>query len=504
MLQKKHIILGITGSIAACKAPALIRALIAEGAEVIVILTPAAKEFVTPLTLATLSRNPVISDFFDHRDGSWHSHVDLGLWAHALLIAPATAASIAKMAHAIADNMLITTYLSSKAPVFIAPAMDRDMFAHPATQRNLDLLRLAGNHIIDPVEGQLASQLTGKGRMEDPPRIIARLSSFFSSPPPIDAPSSRHSCEGRNLSNTPVFPSPLPSPIDVIPAKAGTCQSSTPPPPLPPSSSAPLSGKKILITAGPTFERIDPVRFIGNYSSGKMGFALAQACADKGAHVTLISGPVDLELHHPAIHRISVESAQEMYRAATEAFPSMDAALLTAAVADFRPEHPLPHKLHRDTQSSPLTLSLVPNPDIAAALGKLKRPPQILIGFALETSPSPSPSPHSLPSLSPPPSPSIDVIPAKAGTCQSPMPLSPHAVNPATAAGADKLRRKNLDFIVLNSLDDPGAGFRTDTNKITILYPDGSLHPFPLKTKHEVAEDILAHLLPLLPHAKMD
>jgi phosphopantothenoylcysteine decarboxylase/phosphopantothenate--cysteine ligase len=399
MLQGKRIILGITGSIAAYKAAVIVRGLIKEGAEVQVIMTEAAKEFITPLTLSTLSRKPVISDFFSRRDGSWHSHVDLGLWADVMLIAPATASTIGKMANGIADNMLITTYLACKAPVFVAPAMDADMFAHPATQRNLSLLRSAGNHIIEPGEGELASQLVGKGRMEEPNRIIALLNVFFTSPTRL--------------------------PLS-------------------------LAGKRILITAGPTYEQIDPVRFIGNYSSGKMGFSLAEACAAKGAEVTLISGPVALNTNHPAIRRICVESAEEMYRVTTDEFPSMDAALLCAAVADYRPEQPSVEKLKREQQTE-VTLRLVANRDIAAALGALKRPEQVLAGFALET-------------------------------------------DKGEAAAVDKLRRKNLDFIVLNTLQDKGAGFRCDTNRVTILDRTGAVTPFPLKNKAEVAEDIISHL----------
>ncbi|MDR3129647.1 MAG: bifunctional phosphopantothenoylcysteine decarboxylase/phosphopantothenate--cysteine ligase CoaBC [Tannerellaceae bacterium] len=399
MLQEKRIILGITGSIAAYKSAAIVRGLVKEGAEVQVVMTAAAKEFITPLTFSTLSRKPVISDFFSRRDGSWHNHVDLGLWADAMLIAPATASTIGKMANAVADNMLITTYLSCKAPVFVAPAMDLDMFAHPAMQRNLSFLRSAGNHIIEPTDGELASRLIGKGRMEEPDRILTILAGFFAPPP---------------------------------------------------SPALSLTGKKILITAGPTYEQIDPVRFIGNYSSGKMGFSLAETCATRGAEVTLISGPVSLEAKHPAIRRISVESAEEMYRAATESFPLMDAALLCAAVADYRPEQPSVEKLKREQQKE-LTLRLIANKDIAATLGALKRPQQVLVGFALE-------------------------------------------IDDGKVTATDKLHRKNLDFIVLNSLKNKGAGFRCDTNKVTILDRTGAVIPFPLKNKAEVAEDIITHL----------
>ena len=399
MLKGKHIILGITGSIAAYKAAYLIRGLVKRGAEVQVVITPAGKEFITPLTLATLSSHPVISEFFSNRDGTWNSHVDLGLWADAMLIAPATASTIGKMANGIADNMLVTTYLSCKAPVFVAPAMDLDMFAHPTMRRNLERLRSFGNRIIEPAEGELASHLVGKGRMEEPDRIIEVLSDFF---------------ETRKD----------------------------------------LAGKKVLITAGPTYERLDPVRFIGNYSSGKMGFALAEVCAERGAEVTLVAGPVALGISNPAIRRIDVESAEEMYQAAREAFPDSDAAILCAAVADYRPEQVAERKIKREEKGE-MTLRLVPNQDIAASLGAMKRGGQILVGFALETDDEVS-----------------------------------HAES--------KLRRKNLDFIVLNSLRDPGAGFRCDTNKIAILDNVGTRTSFPLKSKREVASDIVDRLVTCL------
>ncbi|EKN10222.1 phosphopantothenoylcysteine decarboxylase/phosphopantothenate-cysteine ligase [Parabacteroides goldsteinii CL02T12C30] len=399
MLKGKHIILGITGSIAAYKAAYIIRALVKKGAEVQVVITPAGKEFITPITLSALSSNPVISEFFSNRDGSWHSHVDLGLWADAMLIAPATASTIGKMANGIADNMLVTTYLSCKAPVFIAPAMDLDMFAHPSTQQNLDRLRSFGNHIIEPAEGELASHLVGKGRMEEPDKIIAVLEEFFAS---------------RTV----------------------------------------LEKKKIVITAGPTYEKIDPVRFIGNYSSGKMGFALAEACAQQGAEVTLIAGPVSLTTTHPNIQRIDVESAEEMYQAAMTAFPEADAGILCAAVADYRPEIQADEKIKRESKGE-MMLHLVPNKDIAASLGAIKREGQILVGFALETN------------------------------------------NEATNAES-KLKRKNLDFIVLNSLRDAGAGFRCDTNKISIIDRQGETIGYPLKSKQGVAVDIVNKLATLL------
>ncbi|MCF2658278.1 bifunctional phosphopantothenoylcysteine decarboxylase/phosphopantothenate--cysteine ligase CoaBC [Parabacteroides distasonis] len=399
MLKGKHIILGVTGSIAAYKAAYLVRGLVKKGAEVQVVITPAGKEFITPLTLATLSSHPVISEFFSNRDGTWNSHVDLGLWADVMLIAPATASTIGKMAHGVADNMLVTTYLSCKAPVFVAPAMDLDMFAHPTTQQNLDRLRSFGNRIIEPAEGELASHLVGKGRMEEPDRIIAVLEEFF-------------------------------------------------------ASQEILKNKRILITAGPTYEKIDPVRFIGNYSSGKMGFALAEACAEMGAEVTLIAGPVSLSTHHPRIQRINVESAESMWNAAVDQFPQVDAGILCAAVADYRPAVEAQEKIKRE-QTGEMVLRLIPNKDIAASLGAMKRADQRLVGFALETHDE-----------------------------------AHHA--------ADKLRRKNLDFIVLNSLRDSGAGFRCDTNKITIMDAQGETTAYPLKSKQEVALDIVRKLATLL------
>lgn len=393
MMKGKKIVLGITGSIAAYKAAVLTRLLIKKGAEVQIVITPAGKEFITPITLSALTSKPVISEFFSQRDGTWHSHVDLGLWADAMLIAPATASTIGKMAHGIADNMLITTYLSMKAPVFVAPAMDLDMFAHPATQHNLDILRSYGNHIIEPTAGELASHLVGKGRMEEPENIVAALEDFFQ----------------KNSS---------------------------------------MAGKKILITAGPTYEKIDPVRFIGNYSSGKMGYALAEECAARGAEVTLVSGPVNLSVNHSNINRIDVESAEQMYNACMSHYPTSDAGILCAAVADFTPECVADKKIKREKDD--LTLNLKPTHDIAAALGKIKTDSQRLVGFALET-------------------------------------------NDETAHAQDKLKRKNFDFIVLNSLNDKGAGFRCDTNKITII-DSSKAEEYPLKTKKEVAADIIDKL----------
>ena len=392
-LQGKKIVLGITGSIAAYKAAVLTRGLIKKGAEVQIVITPAGKEFITPITLSALTSKPVISEFFSQRDGTWHSHVDLGLWADAMVIAPATASTIGKMAHGVADNMLVTTYLSMKAPVFVAPAMDLDMFAHPSTQHNLDILRSYGNHIIEPASGELASHLVGKGRMEEPEKIIEVLEAFF-------------------------------------------------------ARQQDLAGRKIVITAGPTYEKIDPVRFIGNYSSGKMGYALAEACASRGAEVVLVSGPVTLQTVHPNIHRIDVENAAEMHRATADAFKDADAGILCAAVADFTPEQVADQKIKRGKDD--LVLRLKPTCDIAASLGKEKRPDQLLVGFALET-------------------------------CDE------------VSHAQDKLARKNFDFIVLNSLNDKGAGFRCDTNKITIIDRTEAVS-YPLKRKQEVAEDIVDKL----------
>lgn len=394
MMKGKHIVLGITGSIAAYKACQLIRLFVKAGAEVQVVITPAGKEFITPVTLSALSSNPVISEFFAQRDGSWHSHVDLGQWADVMVIAPATASSIGKMANGIADNMLITTYLSMKAPVFVAPAMDLDMFAHPSTQQNLDRLRSFGNHIIEPASGELASHLVGKGRMEEPEVIYDHIARFFAQQ------------QGPK--------------------------------------------RRVLITAGPTYEKIDPVRFIGNYSSGKMGYALAEECAKRGWEVELVSGPTKLEVKHPNIRRTDVESAAEMYEATTALFPSCNAAIMCAAVADFTVDAVAAEKIKRG--ESGLELNLVPTRDIAAALGAQKRADQRLVGFALET------------------------------------------VN-ELAHAQEKLRRKQLDFIVLNSLNDAGAGFQHDTNKVTIIPAEGAPVPFALKSKTEVAKDIIDYLV---------
>jgi len=396
-LKSKKIILGVTGSIAAYKSAQIIRLLVKEGAEVKVIMTELAKEFITPLTLATLAQNPILVDFFDPTNGNWNSHVDLGLWADAYLIAPATANTIAKMAGGVADNLLLTTYLSAKCPVFVAPAMDLDMFAHPATQKNIELLKSIGNQIIEPGTGELASGLEGKGRMEEPDKIVTFLDDFF--------------------------------------------------------NEKPLKGKNILITAGPTYEKIDPVRFVGNYSSGKMGFALAEVLAAKGADVCLISGPVQLKTKHTNIERIDVESAEEMYEAATSRFYSVDGAILCAAVADFTPTETADQKLKRENDN--LSLELKPTKDIAAALGEMKMESQFLVGFALET-------------------------------------------NNEEANALTKLKKKNFDFIVLNSLQDEQAGFGFDTNKISILFRSGDTKEFGLKSKIQVAEDIVEEVTGLL------
>jgi len=396
MLKGKKIVLGITGSIAAYKSCLIIRELVKRGAEVQVVITPAGKEFITPITLSALTSKPVISEFFSQRDGTWYSHVDLGLWADAMLIAPATASSIGKMANGIADNMLVTSYLSTKAPVFIAPAMDLDMYAHPSTQCNLETLRHRGNYVIEPQKGELASHLVGKGRMEEPEVIVRILDDFF---------------EKKDL-----------------------------------------VGKHILITAGPTYEQIDPVRFIGNYSSGKMGYALAEECARRGAKVTLISGPTALHTTRDHIQRINIESASEMFSVAQQTFPSCDAAILSAAVADFSPVDIADKKIKREGEN--LILKLKPTTDIAAALGQNNNKGtqhRILVGFALETD---------------------------------------HEMTHAN----EKLNKKHFDFIVLNSLQDKGAGFRCDTNKITIIDKEGNTS-YPLKSKSEVATDIIDRLV---------
>ena len=427
-----NIVLGITGSIAAYKACTLIRQFVKAGHEVQVVITPAGKEFITPITLSALTSKPVISDFFAQRDGTWHSHVALGLWADAMVIAPASANTLAKMAHGIADNMLLTTYLSMKAPVFVAPAMDLDMWAHAATQENLNLLRRRGVTVIEPASGELASHLVGKGRMEEPEEIARQvLGCLASKASPeesgVDSSSAENSevdCHHSDLLGTR-------DSGEVAGRAVGS-----------------LHGRRILITAGPTYERIDPVRFIGNYSSGKMGIALAEECARRGAAVDLVLGPVQRSTSVQGINVIHVESAQQMWEAASLRFPEADAAILCAAVADFTPDTVSDQKIKREGDG--LVLRLRPTQDIAKGLGALKRPGQKLVGFALETN---------------------DEL--------------PHA--------QEKLRKKNLDFIVLNSLQDEGAGFQHDTNKITIVTPT-DVFPYPLKPKTEVAADIIDYL----------
>jgi phosphopantothenoylcysteine decarboxylase/phosphopantothenate--cysteine ligase len=394
-LKGKHIILGITGSIAAYKAAYLLRGLVKEGAEVQVVMTPAAKEFITPVTMSALSGKPVASEFFSANDGTWNSHVDMGLWADVMLIAPATTATIGKMAHGISDNLLITTYLSAKCPVMIAPAMDLDMYQHPANTTNVEILRSYGNIIIEPSEGALASGLHGKGRMEEPDNIIEEVILFFN--------------QKKKLLN-----------------------------------------RHFLITAGPTYEKIDPVRFIGNYSSGKMGYAIAGELAANGATVTLVSGPVNIKNLNPQINVIQVESAQQMYEKCLAVFPEADGAVMCAAVADFTPENIADEKVKRGKDD--LIIRLKPTKDIAGMLGKLKNNNQILVGFALET-------------------------------------------NDELTNAFAKLQRKNLDFIVLNSMNDKGAGFGVDTNKITMIDKNNNQAFFELKSKAEVACDIVARIV---------
>lgn len=394
-LRGKHIILGITGGIAAYKSATLCRLLVKAGAEVQVIMTPNAREFITPVTLSTLSGRPVITEFFTANTGQWNSHVDLGLWADAMVIAPATASTIAKMATGVADNMLVTTYLSSRAPVFVAPAMDLDMMAHPTTVRNLSLLRSYGNHIIEAASGELASHLTGKGRMEEPERIADVLADHF-------------------------------------------------------ATRGDLKGRHVLITAGPTVERLDPVRYISNFSSGKMGFALAAECAARGARVSLVAGPVSLGTPAGPIDRIDVSSAMEMHDAVMAVAGDADVVILCAAVADYRAERVADTKIKRD--GTDLTLHLVPNLDIAAAVGRAKRDGQLLVGFALET-------------------------------------------DNGLENARGKLQRKNLDMIVLNSAREANAGFQADNNTVTIIGRDGSVTPFDNKPKREVAADIVDRIV---------
>lgn len=395
VLKDKHIIIGITGSIAAYKAAILIRLLVKSGAEVKVIMTPMAKQFITPLTIATLAKSPILVDFYNPENGDWNSHVDLGMWADLYLIAPASANTIGKMANGIADNLLLTTYLSAKCPVLVAPAMDLDMYAHPANLKNLETLKSYGNRIVEPASGELASGLIGKGRMEEPENIVKAVEDFFFQP-------------------------------------------------------AELSGKHFLVTAGPTFEPIDPVRFIGNWSSGKMGYAIAEELAKRGAKVSLVSGPTNISSTHPNITKTDVVSAEEMYQKCIDIYPNTHGAVMCAAVADYRPDSYSNVKIKR--KSNDLSINLTPNKDIAAELGKIKKQEQLLVGFALET-------------------------------------------NDEVQNSAKKLQSKNLDFIVLNSLRDKGAGFNHDTNKISIIFKDGKEEHFDLKSKADVAKDIVDQIV---------
>lgn len=408
-LEGKKIILGITGSIAAYKSAVLVRLLIKEGAIVKVVMTPYAKEFITPVTLATLSRNTVLSDFFSYDDGLWNSHVELGIWADMFLIAPATANTMAKMANGICDNLLLTTYLSSRCPVMIAPAMDLDMFRHPATLANIDMLLERGNMIVEPSSGELASGLSGKGRMEEPDKIVQKVISFFK-------------LSGKESGNYG-------------------------------DSHLGLLGKRVLVTAGPTYEAIDPVRYIGNYSSGKMGFSIATELAKRGAEVILVTGPVSLVLQHSRIRVIAVKSASEMHKECVTFFPECNACVMTAAVADYAPSVKIDKKIKRSGEN--FTFEMQPTVDILRELGKLKKKGQVLVGFALET-------------------------------------------DNEKANAEKKLQNKNLDFIVLNSLREEGAGFLSDTNKISIINPDGSAIDYGMKSKPEVAFDIVNHLSALI------
>jgi phosphopantothenoylcysteine decarboxylase/phosphopantothenate--cysteine ligase len=395
-VENKKILLGVTGGIAAYKAAILVRLLVKAGAQVQIIMTEFAKKFITPLTLATLSKRPILVQFFDVENGNWNSHVDLGLWADAMIIAPATANSIAKMANGVADNLLVTTYLSARCPVFIAPAMDLDMYQHFSTQKNIETLKKYGNIFIEPETGELASGLIGKGRMAEPEQIVAILNDFF-------------------------------------------------------DAKKPLVNKKIVVTAGPTYEYIDSVRFIGNFSSGKMGYAIAETLAEKGAEVVLISGPTHLQCKSKNIQRVDVVTAEEMYLSVIKYFKSSDVCIMSAAVADFKPKERFLQKIKQKS----MTLELVETQDIAKKMGEMKTEKQLLIGFALET--------H-------------------------------NEVENAMA----KIKKKNFDFIVLNSLNDEGAGFHVDTNKVSIIDKFGSKTDFPLKSKMEVAKDIVEKLIEIL------
>lgn len=442
-LSGKHIVLGITGSIAAYKSCLIIRALVKRGAEVQVVITPAGKEFITPITLSALSRHPVISDFFSQRDGTWHSHVDLGLWADAMLIAPCTASSLGKMAHGVADNMLVTTYLSMKAPVFIAPAMDLDMYQHPSTQANINTLKGYGNRFVEPTSGFLASGLEGKGRMQEPDLIVEELERFFADPLKDTTQEGAQGQEKTTQKDT--------LDQEETTQKGAQDQEKMTQEAAQKEKMLPLVGKRILITAGPTYERIDPVRFIGNFSSGKMGFSIAEECRRRGAEVTLVAGPTALQCD-AAIRRVNVESAQEMYEACLPVFDTADAAILSAAVADFTPEQKAESKIKREADD--LVLRLRPTHDIAKALGQRKRPGQRLVCFALET-------------------------------------------NDEEANARGKLERKNADFVVLNSTRIPGTTFNADDNQIAVVTREG-VRSYPKKSKQEVASDIIDVLQGLL------
>ena len=395
VLKNKNILIGVTASIAAYKSAFLVRLLVKAGANVKVIMTTAATEFITPLTLSTLSKNPVLIDFTKNKQGEWNNHVELGLWANAFIIAPASANTLAKMANGICDNLLLASYLSAKCPVYVAPAMDLDMYKHKSTKDNLKRIESFGNKIIHPGTGELASGLYGEGRMAEPEEIISYLEKEFS----------------RNL---------------------------------------PFANKKILVTAGPTYEAIDPVRFIGNHSSGKMGFALADELANQGAEVTLVCGPNNLKTNNKNILRIDITSAEELYKASVKAFKSSDIAILSAAVADYMPSETANQKIKKSSATK--AINLIPTKDTLAELGKLKTKKQLLVGFALETE--------------------NEVANAKV-----------------------KIKKKNLDLIVLNSLKDKGAGFKTDTNKITIIDKSNKITKFELKSKEDVAKDILKTIL---------
>lgn len=442
-LSGKHIVLGITGSIAAYKSCLIIRALVKRGAEVQVVITPAGKEFITPITLSALSRHPVISDFFSQRDGTWHSHVDLGLWADAMLIAPCTASSLGKMAHGVADNMLVTTYLSMKAPVFIAPAMDLDMYQHPSTQANINTLKGYGNRFVEPTSGFLASGLEGKGRMQEPDLIVEELERFFADP--LKDTTQEGAQDQEEMTQKDTLDQEETTQKGAQDQKKMTQEAAQK------EKMLPLAGKRILITAGPTYERIDPVRFIGNFSSGKMGFSIAEECRRRGAEVTLVAGPTALQCD-AAIRRVNVESAQEMYEACLPAFDTADAAILSAAVADFTPEQKAESKIKREADD--LVLRLRPTHDIAKTLGQRKRPGQRLVCFALET-------------------------------------------NDEEANARGKLERKNADFVVLNSTRIPGTTFNADDNQIAVVTREG-VRSYPKKSKQEVASDIIDVLQGLL------